>query len=307
MSTPTVFVFGATGTTGGVGGAVIRELVPDHQAGRLKLVAGIRRPEAAAALESQGIETRLIDMDWAELEGLDRIFDALRGADRIFLMTGYDVKMLAQSKAVIDAAKVVGVSQIVHLGANGGADTTDAHLGWHQFVEAYIERSGIGFTHLRPSQFMQTLPMLYAIAGGKPGLIENYIGDAQIGWIDAADIAAVAGVALRSPNEHAGQVYSLSSDLASMPEIAAMLTAATGMPWRYQAKEPEDFYQAVLAGGADATYMRPVRDSFERTRKGTLRELSEVYHNIRQLTGREPTSLQTYIERNRAVFATTVQ
>jgi uncharacterized protein YbjT (DUF2867 family) len=45
MSIPTVFVFGATGN---VGGAVIRELLPDHQAGRLKLIAGVRRPEAAS-------------------------------------------------------------------------------------------------------------------------------------------------------------------------------------------------------------------------------------------------------------------
>ncbi|HEY7760485.1 MAG TPA: NmrA family NAD(P)-binding protein, partial [Burkholderiales bacterium] len=164
------------------------------------------------------------------------------------------------------------------------------------------ERSGIGFTHLHPSQFMQTLPMLYGVGGGRPGVIENYIGDARIGWIDVADVAAVAGAALRDPSAHAGQTYPLAADLASMEEIAAMLSKAIGTPWRYQAREPDVFYDKVTAAGADAVYMRSVRNAFERTRNGTLPELCEVHDNVRSLTGREPTSLPTFIERNRNAF-----
>jgi uncharacterized protein YbjT (DUF2867 family) len=299
MSTPTVFVFGATGN---VGGAVIRELLPDHLAGRLKVIAGVRRPDAASGFERQGIETRLVNLDRAEMEGLAPIVDAMQGANRVFLLTGYEVKMLAQSKAIIDAARVIGASHMVHLGANARPDTTDVHFGWHLLVEAYIERSGIGFTHLHPSQFMQTLPMLYAMAGGQPGVIEGYIGDARIGWVDVADIAAVAGAALRDPDAHAGQTYSLATDLASMNEIASMLSGVTGTPWRYQAQEPSVFYEKVAAAGADAIYMEGVRNSFERTRNGTLPELGEVYNNVRSLTGREPTKLKVFIERNRSVF-----
>jgi NAD(P)H dehydrogenase (quinone) len=299
MSTPAVFVFGATGK---LGSALVRELLPDHRAGRLKLIAAVRRPEAASALESQGVETRLIDLDRAEMEGLAPVVDAMRGASRVFLLTGYDVRMLAQSKAAIDAAKVVGVSHMVHIGANARPDTTTVHFGWHQLVEAYIERRGIGFTHLRPTQFMQTLPMLYGMGGGRPGVIENYIGDARIGWIDVADIAAVAAAALRDPDAHAGQTYSLATDLASMDEIAAMLSKVTGVPWRYQAREPDVFYKTVTAAGADAVYMACVRNTFVRTRNGTVPELCEVYDNVRSLTGREPTNLLTFIERNRGTF-----
>ncbi|MBP0656713.1 hypothetical protein J8J20_22825, partial [Mycobacterium tuberculosis] len=73
-------------------------------------------------------------------------------------------------------------------------------------------------------------------------------------------------------------------------------------PWRYQAREPDVSYDKVPAAGADAVYMGGVRTSFERTRNGTLPELSEVYDNVRSLTGREPTSLQAFIERNRSAF-----
>jgi uncharacterized protein YbjT (DUF2867 family) len=299
MATPAVLVFGATGN---IGGAVVRELLPDHQAGRLKLIAAVRRPEAASAFERQGIETRLIDLDRAEMEGLAPVVGAMRGVNRVLLLTGYDVKMLAQSKAAIDAAKAVGASHMVHIGANARPDTATVHPGWHQLVEAYIERSGIGFAHLHPSQFMQSLPMLYRMGGGQPGVIENYIADARIGWIDVADIAAVAGAALRDPDAHAGQTYPLATDLASMDEIVAMLSKVTGAPWRYQAREPDVFYEKVTAAGADAVYMGCVRNVFARTRKGALPELCEVYDNVHSLTGREPTSLLTFIERNRDAF-----
>jgi uncharacterized protein YbjT (DUF2867 family) len=299
MSTPTVFVFGATGN---IGGAVIRELLPDHQSGRLKLIASFRRPEGVSRFESQGIETRPIDLDRAEMEGLAPVIDEMRGADRVFLLTGYEVKMLAQSKAVVDAAKAVGVSHIVHMGANGRADTTAVHPGWHQFLEAYIERSGIGFTHLRPSQFMQTLPMLFGMGGGRPGIIQNFIGDARIGWIDVADIAAVACAALRDPDAHNDRMYPLATDLASMREITALLSDATGLPWQYEAREADEFLEKVVGLGADAVYMRCVRNMFVRTRNGSLPELCEVYDNVRDLTGREPTNLKSFIKRNRNAF-----
>jgi NAD(P)H dehydrogenase (quinone) len=298
VSTPTVLVFGATGN---VGSAVIRELLPDHREGRLKLIAAVRRAETAAGFGQQGIETRLIDLDRAEMEGLAPVVEATHGADRLFLLTGYDVKMLAQSKAVVDAAKTVGVSHIVHMGANGRSDTTSAHLGWHRLVEVYIERSGIGFTHLRPSQFMQTLPMLHAMSG-RSGVIQSYAGDARVGWIDITDIAAVAGAALRNPASHVGETYPLASDLGSMHEVVALLSDVTGRPWRYDAREPEEFFKKMTSAGIDAVYMKGVQNGFVRTRDGSLPELCEVYDNIQSLTGRAPTSLRTFVERNRSAF-----
>ncbi|WP_437821272.1 NAD(P)H-binding protein [Sorangium sp. So ce1078] len=80
MATPSILVFGATGK---IGGALIDELLPDHAAGRVKLIAAVRRPEAAAAFEARGLETRLIDLDLAETQGIEAIVGAMRGVDRV--------------------------------------------------------------------------------------------------------------------------------------------------------------------------------------------------------------------------------
>ena len=39
----------------------------------------------------------------------------LKGVERLFLLTGYTVDMLVQSKAIVDEAKKAGVKHIVHL------------------------------------------------------------------------------------------------------------------------------------------------------------------------------------------------
>ncbi|WP_437955955.1 NmrA family NAD(P)-binding protein [Sorangium sp. So ce119] len=300
MAIPAILVFGATGK---IGGALIDELLPDHAAGRVKLVAAVRRPEAAPAFEARGVETRLIDLDLAETRGLEPVVGAMRGVDRVFLLTGYDVKMIAQSKAAVDAARAVGATQIVHLGAHASPDTTIVHFAWHQVVEAYIDRSGVDATHLRPTSFMQNLPLLLQVGGAAPGVLPHYIGDARTSWVDTGDIARVAAAVLREPEAHAGRAYGLGTEAASMKEIAAMIAAVTGLPWRDEAREPGEFLRTMTALGADPVYMACVRNVFERTRNGSLKDAADTFDTVQRLTGRAPMTLRDYIKGNRATFS----
>jgi uncharacterized protein YbjT (DUF2867 family) len=300
VTVPAILVLGATGR---IGSAVVEQLLPDHAAGRVRLVAAVRRPEAARQLAARGLDVREIDLNVAERRGLAPVVDALRGIDRVLVLTGYDVKMLAQSKAVVDAAQAAGALHLVHIGVLAAPDTTIVHFAWHQLVEAYIERAGLGYTHLHPASFMQMLPMLAQIGGAGRGAITHYVGDARIGWVDTGDIAAVAAAVLRDPYPHAGRRYKLATEAATMAEVAAMIGAVTGRAWRYDRQEPEQFLRAVIAVGADPIYMACVRNVFERMREGSLPELAEVSDTVARITGRAPASLRDYIERNRAAFA----
>ena len=67
----------------------------------------------------------------------------LAGVDRVFLLTGYTVAMLTQSKTLVDAAKKAGVRHIVHVGVFAEWDTTDAHFAWHQLIEKYIRTAAL--------------------------------------------------------------------------------------------------------------------------------------------------------------------
>src|SRR5258708_13294396 len=140
---PKILVLGATGQ---VGKAVLPYLEADD---KVEVIAAARNPKKAASL---GIPVVGLDLDQPET-----IAPALQGVDRAFLLTGYTIDMMRQSKDFLNIAKKVGVKHIVHLGACGDNDTRVAHYGWHQFIQRYIEWFGFSFTHLLPEIFMHNM------------------------------------------------------------------------------------------------------------------------------------------------------
>jgi NAD(P)H dehydrogenase (quinone) len=296
MSTsPAALVIGASGA---IGSALVNQLVPDHEAGRLRLVAATRKDDAARSLRERGIEVRRLDLDDAETAGLSAIQPAFAGIDRVFLVSGYDIRMLVQCKAAIDAGRLAGVSHVVHLGASAAENTTISHLSWHLLIEAYLERSGLGYTHVRPAQFMQNL----LLSEAAPGVLTYFSGDAQVNWVDVGDIAAVAATVLRDPWQHAGSAYHLAAEAASMPEIAGLLGEVTGRPWRYEPAKPQAFYDQTVAAGHDPIYMACVRNYFERIGSGSLADRANVFTTIETVLGRPATSLRQFLEAHRDTF-----
>ncbi len=146
------------GVTGQVGKLVARNL---RRSGA-NFSVGTRRKANLKELADQFGASRFIDLDDP------RTFDeALKNVTGLFLITGYTVDMLVQSKTLIDAAKRNGVKHIVHLGAfTREHDTYTTVFAWHQMIEAYLRVSGIAWTNLHPNMFMQNLLAGWRVKGG---------------------------------------------------------------------------------------------------------------------------------------------
>jgi NAD(P)H dehydrogenase (quinone) len=280
-----------TGATGQIGGALVRLLAGESE---LRVVAAARSPEKAKSL---GVPVVVLDYDREET-----LAPALEGVDSLFMVTGYTVDMLKQSKAIINAAKRAGVKHIVHLGAPGDDDTKVGHWGWHQFVERYIEWSGISFTHLRPEIFMQNLLSYGGAKAEGVGVIRHYIGDARISWVDCDDVAAVAAVALKHPEAHAGKTHHLGYEARSYPEIAEILTRVIGQTFTDESRPPEEFLEQMLAAGADPAYMRCVYQNWIDYEARAIPGQDAVYDNFFDLTGRKPTAWAEFAKRHAAAF-----
>jgi NAD(P)H dehydrogenase (quinone) len=284
-----VLVMGATGQ---VGGALVPLLAANQG---MEVVAAARTPVRAKHL---GVEVVEFDLD--RIETFAR---ALEGIDRIFMATGYTVDMLRQSKDLVNSAKRAGVQQIVHLGACGDDDTRVAHYGWHQFIERYIEWSGIAFSHLRPEIFMQNLLGYGGESYVQQGVIKHYVGSARLSWVDCHDVAAVAAVCLAHPERHAGKTYRMGYEAKTYYELAEVFSEVIGQPFSYEPQPPSDFLQNVLAAGAEPAYMKCVFDSYTDLTNG--RDIGEqaTFDNFPELTGRAPRSLadfaRTYADRFR--------
>lgn len=220
---PTVLVLGSSGQ---VGQLVVKELAGTQDV-NVRLTS--RRKPDVKRWRGEGKDAVHLDLDDPKTFGL-----ALAGVDRVFLLTGYTVAMLAQSKTFVDAAKKAGVEHIVHLGVFAEWDCTDPHFTWHQLVERYIETSGIAWTHLHPNMFLENLLSLFAPKGD---VVTVFWENQRLGWIAAADIAAVAAKVLREgPKKHNRQNYWLSTEVLGRASSCGDLERSHGT--RYQVRSP---------------------------------------------------------------------
>jgi NAD(P)H dehydrogenase (quinone) len=289
---PTVLLIRSTGQTG-------RQIVKEFERvpGEVRLRFGARKHADIEKLRAAGKEAVHLDLDEPQTFAA-----ALAGVNRLFLLTGYTVAMLHQSKMLVDAARKARVSHIVHQGIFANWDSTDPLLAWHEMIEKYIEASGIAWTHLHPNLFMENLTGMTSVQGGA---FPIFCGDHRVGWIALKDVAAVAAAVLREgPERHGGQDYWLSTDVRSGPEVAAILTETLGTPIRCDVKGPGDL-KALMAhpestmepnyGAAVVEYMRQVVD-------GRMGYIGTVQDDVPFVTGRPSTSFRQWATENRGTL-----
>src|SRR4051794_31192760 len=234
--TPTVLVLGSSGQ---IGRLVVKELA---QSPDVHLRLSSRRPEEVERLRREGKEAVHLDLDDPRTFAL-----ALSGVDRLFLLTGYTVAMVTQSKTLVDAARKAGVRHIVHLGVFAEWDCTDPHFAWHLLIESYIQASGLAWTHLHPNMFMENLLGLLA---PKADLLTLYWGKRDMGWIAVSDIAAVAAAVLnQGPEKHHGRDYWMSTEVLDGAEVAAILSEVTGRSIGCRLQGPEEFKAFLSSTG----------------------------------------------------------
>ena len=195
MNTPSNLL--VLGVTGQVGKLVAKNL----RRSDAQFSVGTRRKANLEVLADQFGASRFIDLDDP------RTFDeALKNVTGLFLITGYTVDMLVQSKTLIDAAERNGVKHMVHLGAfTREHDTYTTVFAWHQMIEAYLRVSGIAWTNLHPNMFMQNLLTYTSIRGGQ---YRPYTSKA-LGFTALEDLAEAAAVILmEGPEKHSERTIS---------------------------------------------------------------------------------------------------
>jgi NAD(P)H dehydrogenase (quinone) len=289
-SAPVVLVIG---TTGQVGKLILTEF--DRDAGNVRVRYAARKPEQVDQLSAAGRDAVRLDLD-----DPSTFAHALHGVDRVYLLTGYSVAMLAQSKTLVDAAVKAGVSHIVHQGVFANWDVTDPHFVWHQMIERYIEGSGLEWTHLHPNVFMDGLA---SEISANAGAFSVYWDDRRVGWIAARDIAAVAATVLRQgPQRHSGKEYWLSTEVASGPEAAAIFSDALGREIRCEIRGPEDFMASIADRNitVESWYAEAGVEFNRQVIDGRMGYIGTVRDDVEFVTGRPSTSLRTWALENLA-------
>jgi NAD(P)H dehydrogenase (quinone) len=285
---PTALVLGSTGQ---VGQLVVRELENSQD---INVRLSSRRKDDVERWRSEGKDAVHLDLDDPRTFGV-----ALASVERLFLLTGYSVAMLVQSKTMVDAAEKAGVKHIVHLGGFAEWDCTDPHFAWHQLVERYIEASGIAWTHLHPNMFMEILLGFFAPKGD---VLTVFWGKHRMGWIAATDIASVAAKVLKEgPEKHSGQNYWMSTEVLDGSDVAAILSTATGRNIRCDFQGADDFKKlfTLRAIQVESWYAEGLVEFMRQVIDGRLGYFGSVRDDVPHVTGRPALSLQQWAVEHR--------
>lgn len=213
-----------TGATGNAGAGVVQAL----------LSAGL--PVRAAASRSGTVRDRF----GASVEAVALDFTdpgtwpaAYTGVRRMFLLRPPQLgKPGTQMLPSLEYARSAGVRHMVFLSLQGAEGNKVIP---HAKIEAWLRRSGVDWTFVRASFFMQNLTTTHLTDIRDRAEIMVPAGRGATAFVDAADVAAVAAQALINPDAHRNQAWTPTGPAAlTYEQIADQLTDVLGRRITYR-------------------------------------------------------------------------
>ena len=276
-----------TGATGDVGARVVKQLLDREIRPRILV-----RSEARA----RGLFGDCVDVYTGDLADPTTTRQALRGSSVLFLVNvGPEIPVRDSAAATI--AREEGVSRIVKL------SSLDVEHGlaigaWHEKGEAAIRASGVPFTFIRPTGFMNNL-LAWAHAIKTEGIIRSSTGDGRRPFIHSEDIAAVSVAALLE-EKYSGQILSITGPASlTFREATQVISTAIGRTLQYQVisdDEARDRYSTV-SGSREETEAHVAL--WRAIREGRLAATTD---GVEQILRRKPISIEDWASENRHQF-----
>ncbi|MFJ1457377.1 SDR family oxidoreductase [Nocardia sp. N2S4-5] len=285
-----------TGVTGYAGSMVVREFAAQQVPVRVL----VRDRGKGRWLD----DLPTVEIVYGDMLQPDTLTASLADIDRVLMISSPRQNMVETQCRFIDAAKDAGVGHIIKFSGRESGTTFDPNsfrgTRWHLEIERYLEASGLAWTHLRPSQFMQFyLPGTLTGVDRQRRELVMPIGDSRLAPVDIADIAKVA-VAMMQADGIAGRAFDMTGPEAlTMDEIAARITAATGRRYRYTAVTLEQKRALHQAEGLPPD----VLDLLDEIYRGRAKSPeSQVVLDTHREFGIEPTNFAAFARRYAATF-----
>lgn len=279
-----------TGAPGNVGSEVVHEL----QKLGIPFRVGVFDQNAARFDSSRYME--LVPFDFTKPESYQ---DAFNGIKRLFLVRPPALSNVQRDIApALRAAVSCGVEHIVFLSLQG---VEKNHVVPHHKIEQMILESGVRYTFLRASFFMQNLSTTQAAEIREQSEIGLPVGAAKTSLIDVRDIAAVAVRAL-TEDQHADKKYTLTgAESLDYYEVAEKLSRVLNRRIRYTNPSVLEFIGQQLRAGHLLNYTLVVAALYTITRMGNARAIT---HDVETILGRAPILFDQFAHDYRACWQT---
>jgi NAD(P)H dehydrogenase (quinone) len=280
-----------TGSTGALGGRVTKALAD------LGIEQRLIVRDAGRAPRPGGAEVREVPGGYADPTGFR---EALEGVGTLVLVSAEEAPdRVAQHRGAIEAASAAGVERIVYTSFLGAAEDSTFLLGRdHWATEHAIRESGVDFTFLRDSFYMDFIPYF----AGPERTFRGPAGDGRLSPVSRDDVAAVAVQILSTAGAHDGKIYGLTGpELFSLAEAAERLTAHTGEAYSYVEETIEEAWESRRPTGAPDWMIEGWVSTYTAIADGSLDQLSG---DVEAVTGRPPLTLEQTIDAHPELLAT---
>ena len=317
MSQGTVLVTGATGDTGG---ATVEQLLA-----RGRHVRALAHREDARSKRLQELGAEVVFGDFLDL---DAIRAAMQGVQRAYFCYPIRPGIIQATAYFAQAAKEAGVDGVVNMSQKPAREDAKSHaMCDHWLAERVFDWSGLTVAHLRPTLFAEWL--LYLAPMIRAGLLHVPFGPGRHAPIAAEDQARVIVGILEDPASHRGKIYPLYGPVEfTSEEIAKVLRRVLGKDVQYKQVSIELMLQPmrqIMASGGQKPptehSARAMYGEFEQKPEGRtgdsfavqhLREIVIAHRNgifaggndmVKNIGGRQPTTLEEFITKHRKAFA----
>jgi uncharacterized protein YbjT (DUF2867 family) len=249
------------GATGFLGGEICRRLVGTGRPVRA-LVRATSERATVDALRNAGVE--IVEGDLQDRTSLDA---ACRGVATV-ITTATTVRSSQANDSIdrtdrdsqmqlVDAAKAAGVEGFIYTSFSGNLNTDAPLRNAKRSVEQHLQQSGLMYTILRPSYFMEVWlgPALGFDFGNAKATIYG-TGQNKISWIALGDVAAFAVEAVDNRAAQNATLELGGPEALSPLEVVRIFEEVGGRPFEVQ-QVPEEALRAQYEGATD-----PLQRSF---------------------------------------------
>ncbi|HVZ46926.1 MAG TPA: NmrA family NAD(P)-binding protein [Ramlibacter sp.] len=245
-----------------------------------------------------GVEVVTADMALPQTLGA-----ALQGVDTAILNSSADPRMAETQCTFVDAARAAGVERVIKLSGQESGIGFDPNAfrfaRMHVQIEAHIERSGLRWTHLCPSQFMQVY-LRDAPVIAQRGVLALPAGDIELAPVAIEDVADIAAGVLADEKADGQRFVITGPQALGMAHIARLIGAAIGREVVYRPVSVEERSERMRAAGAPAFMVDALA---EQAQERLRHPRTNVDVSVQERYGVRPTTFAEFARRNRAVFA----
>jgi uncharacterized protein YbjT (DUF2867 family) len=233
MAEPLTLVVGASGL---LGTAICRRLLAQSR----RVRAMVRRPEKEAPLAALGCATMGADLRTAEslasaCEGVATVIVTATALGSDFSRHSLERVDRQGVLALVEAARAKGVRQFIYTSVSPLLPPSCAFIRYKREVEQAVRASGMAYTILQPTAFMEI--HAGAMGGwdyerGRARIVGS--GRAPVSYISVADVAAFAAASIANPLATNRDLHLGGPEPISALDAVAIAERVRGRPFRVQ-------------------------------------------------------------------------